>query len=161
MYRTRRPCDARANLVNETSGCPDVSINGYIILYDSRIRWAGDQSTSAAMPRAVPQIHIPHSDLWTVLFERKDKPFPDSQGIHLPSSFKRNWERNLILPKSSTNVPLPAATTHTRPSATQQSNLDPLSENNGHGRKATWLRSSHTTVLIHRQWRGDAIGRVE
>lgn len=32
------------------------------------------------MPPQTPRIEIPKKDLWTVLFERESKPFPDSQG---------------------------------------------------------------------------------
>ncbi|CZR65650.1 related to 4-coumarate-CoA ligase [Phialocephala subalpina] len=34
------------------------------------------------MPREIPRIEIPHTDLWAVLFDRKEKPFPDSQVIY-------------------------------------------------------------------------------
>ena len=27
-----------------------------------------------------PRIDVPNVDLWTFLFERKDKPFPDDKG---------------------------------------------------------------------------------
>jgi 4-coumarate--CoA ligase len=43
------------------------------------------------MPRQVPRIDIPHTDLWTVLFERKDRPFPDSQVIYLCPTTGRNY----------------------------------------------------------------------
>lgn len=43
------------------------------------------------MPRPVPQIDIPKTDLWTVLFERKDRPFPDSQVIYEDPATGRNY----------------------------------------------------------------------
>ncbi|KAG0646945.1 putative 4-coumarate-ligase 1 [Hyphodiscus hymeniophilus] len=43
------------------------------------------------MPRQVPRIEIPHTDIWTVLFEREDKPFPDSQVIYQCPTTGRNY----------------------------------------------------------------------
>lgn len=34
-----------------------------------------------------PSIEIPNIDLWTFLFERKDRPFPDDKGSCIPCSF--------------------------------------------------------------------------
>ena len=39
----------------------------------------------ARMPRQIPRIEIPQTDIWTTLFERDDRPFPDTQGAS-PSS---------------------------------------------------------------------------
>ncbi|KAF8850680.1 acetyl-CoA synthetase-like protein [Acephala macrosclerotiorum] len=43
------------------------------------------------MPREVPKIDIPHTDLWTVLFDRKEKPFPDSQVIYQDPYTSRHY----------------------------------------------------------------------
>lgn len=33
-----------------------------------------------------PNVPIPDLDLWSFLFERKDRPYPDDKGIHDPFS---------------------------------------------------------------------------
>jgi len=42
-----------------------------------------------------PHIDIPDADLWTFLFERKNKPFADDKGIH-PCWYVFGHDRNHI-----------------------------------------------------------------
>jgi hypothetical protein len=34
------------------------------------------------MPFIAEKIHIPDTDLWSTLFDRGDRPFPDDQGVY-------------------------------------------------------------------------------
>lgn len=55
-----------------------------LFLSDLSISW---NVTSAAMPTKslYPPIDIPNVDLWTFLFERKDRPFPDDKSWSPPA----------------------------------------------------------------------------
>jgi len=44
------------------------------------------------MPRQVHQIDIPQKDIWSVLFARQDKPFPDTQVIYQDPATGRNYD---------------------------------------------------------------------
>jgi 4-coumarate--CoA ligase len=64
------------------------------------------------MPSKVPQIEIPKTDIWSALFERKERPFPDSQGtLHiflsiLPHHCFYKTSTNYLTPKVIYQCPL-------------------------------------------------------
>ena len=54
-------------------------------------------------PSSFPPVSIPDLDLWTFLFERKDKPFPSSKGTEAGVHSARIYTESpkLTIPKRS------------------------------------------------------------
>src|SRR4051812_32438788 len=62
------------------------------------------------MPSKVQYIDIPETDIWTTLFSRKSKPFPDSQSTKDPpptSFFPPRFPPEPLLIQSFSNLPRP------------------------------------------------------
>jgi hypothetical protein len=74
----------------------------------------GCPSWSSAMPISsnFPPLDLVQTDIFSLLFERKSKPFPDGKGIFPPPHSSHWWTWSNFVPQSSTRMPTPIAHSH-------------------------------------------------